>query len=148
MKANGADRQKISPRRVLDAFAMSPDGRWFVAAAPEPDPEHTAEVIAFAVDGSASATLCVNYCSLTWDTSGKFVYMSFPLMKQGSYLLPVVPDSRLPRLPRTGIAVNDDLKNATTAAEIPHVVDSAVSPTMYAYTIQSTRRNLYRIPLQ
>ncbi len=147
-KANGADRQKISPRRVLDAFAMSPDGRWFVAAVPEPDPEHTAEVIAFAVDGSASATLCVNYCSLTWDTSAKFVYMSFSLMKQGSYLLPVAPSTGLPKMPATGIAVNDDLKNATTAAEIPHVVDSALSPTVYAYRLQSTRRNLYRIPLQ
>jgi serine/threonine protein kinase len=148
MKTNGADRQKISTRRVLDAFAMSPDGRWFVAAAPEPDPEHTAEVIAFAVDGSTTVTLCESYCSLTWDASGKFVYVSFPLMREGSFLLPVLRESGLPKLPRTGIAVNDDLKKATTAAEIPQVVDSALSPTVYAYTLQSTRRNLYRIPLQ
>ncbi|MFZ3333978.1 MAG: protein kinase [Candidatus Acidiferrales bacterium] len=148
MKANGADRHKISPRPAIDAFAISPDGRWFVAAAPGPGPEHAAEVTAIAVDGSTSATLCVTYCSLTWDTSGKFVYMAFPLMKQGSYLLPVSRNTGLPKLPRTGIVVNDDLKNATTAPEIPHVVDSAVSPTVYAYTVQSTRRDLYRIPLQ
>ena len=148
MKASGADRHKISPRPALDAFAISPDGRWFVAAAPGPGPEHAAEVTAIAVDGSTSETLCVTYCSLTWDTSGKFVYMSFALMKQGSYLLEVAPDTGLPKLPPTGIAVNDDLKNATTAPEIPHVVDSAVTPTVYAYTVQSTRRNIYRIPLQ
>ena len=54
MKANGADRHKISLRRVLDAAATSPDGRWFVAAAPAPDQEHAAQVVAFAVDGSTS----------------------------------------------------------------------------------------------
>jgi eukaryotic-like serine/threonine-protein kinase len=147
-KANGSDRQKISSRRVLDAFATSPDGHWFAAAAPALDQEHAAQMVAFAVDGSTTVTLCQTYCSLTWDTSGKFVYLSFSLMREGSYLLPVLHDSGLPKLPRTGIAVNDDLKKATTAAEIPQVVDSAVSPTLYAFTRQSTRRNLYRIPLQ
>ncbi|MGA7914796.1 MAG: protein kinase [Candidatus Acidiferrales bacterium] len=148
MKANGADRHKISPRRVLDAAGASPDGRWFVAAAPAPDQDHAAQVVAFAVDGSTSAVLCETYCSLTWDTTGKFVYLSFALMREGTYLLPVLHDTGLPKLPRGGIVVNDDLKNATRAAEIPQIVDSAVSPTMYAFTRQSTRRNLYRIPLQ
>jgi eukaryotic-like serine/threonine-protein kinase len=148
MKVNGTNRRRISPRPVLDAFAMSPDGRWFVAAAPALDQEHEAQVVAFALDGSTSATLCATYCSLTWDTSGKFVYLSFSLMGEGTYLLPVLHDTGLPKLPRSGIAVNDDLKKATTVAEIPQVVDSAVSPTLYAFTRQSTRRNLYRIPLQ
>ena len=71
MKADGTDRRKISPHRVLDAVAVSPDGRWFVAGSPRPDQEHTAQVTAFAVDGSTSATLCVSYCSLTWDTIRK-----------------------------------------------------------------------------
>jgi serine/threonine protein kinase len=148
VKVNGSDRQKISSRRVLDAFAMSPDGRWFAAAAPALDQDHVAQMVAFAVDGSTTVTLCETYCSLTWDTSGKFMYLSFSLMREGTYLLPVLQGSGLPKLPRTGIAVNDDLKKATTAAEIPQVIDSAVSPTLYAFTRQSTRRNLYRIPLQ
>jgi eukaryotic-like serine/threonine-protein kinase len=147
MKANGADRRKLSPQRVLDAFATSQDGRWFVAAAAALGQEHAAQVTAFAVDGSTTVMLCEAYCSLTWDTSGKFVYLSFPLTRQGTYLLPVLRDTGLPKLPPTGIAVNDDLKNAAKAAEIPQVVESAVSPTVYAYTVQSTRRNLYRIPL-
>ena len=69
-------------------------------------------------------------------------------MREGTYLLPVSHDSGLPKLPPSGIAVPEDLKNATKAAEIPEVVESAVSPTLYAFTRQSTRRNLYRIPLQ
>jgi eukaryotic-like serine/threonine-protein kinase len=148
MKPNGADRHKISPRPALDAFAISPDARWFVAAAPGPGPEHAAEVTAIALDGSTTVTLCETYCSLTWDTSGKFVYVSFPLMRQGTNLFPTLPGTGLPKLPRGGIAANDDLKVAKKAADIPQVVESAVSPNLYAFTRQSTRRNLYRIPLQ
>ena len=37
--------------------------------------------------------------------------------------------------------------NAKTITAIPQVVHSAVSPSPYAYTRQTTRRNLYRIQL-
>jgi eukaryotic-like serine/threonine-protein kinase len=147
VKADGTDRRKISPQRVLDAVAVSPDGRWFVAASASPGQEHTAQVMAFAVDGSTSSTLCLSYCFLTWDTSGKSVYMTFTLMREGSYSLPVLHDTGLPKLPPAGIARVEDLKNATKNTVIPQVVESATSPSIYAYTRQSTRRNLYRIPL-
>ena len=65
----------------------------------------------------------------------------------GSYLLPVLHDTGLPKLPATGITGVEDLRNATTAPVIPEVVESAMSPSIYAYTRQSTRRNLYRIAL-
>jgi eukaryotic-like serine/threonine-protein kinase len=147
MKTDGTDRRKISAQRVLDAQAISPDGRWFVAGAPSPDPEHTARLAAFAVDGNTSVTLCASYCSLIWDTSGKFAYVSFSLMHDGTYSLPVAQDTGLPKLPATGITRVEDLRNATKAAVISQVVESAISPSIYAYTLQSTRRNLYRIPL-
>ena len=147
MKADGTDRRKISPQRVFDAVAVSPDGRWFVAGSPRPDQEHTAQVTAFAVDGSTSATLCGSYCWLTWDTFGKFVYFSFSLAYEESYALPVLHDTGLPKLPPSGIARIEDLTNQTTASAIPRFLESAISPSIYAYTRQSTRRNLYRIPL-
>jgi eukaryotic-like serine/threonine-protein kinase len=147
MKADGTGRQKISSQRVFDAFAVSPDGRWLAAASPGPDQEHTAQVTAFAMDGSTSAPLCLMYCETTWDTSGKFVYIAVSLLYEGSYPLPVLPGTGLPKLPPSGIARMEDLGNATTAARIPQVVESAVSPFIYAYVRQNTRRNLYRIPL-
>jgi hypothetical protein len=42
----------------------------------------------------------------------------------------------------------EDITNAKPAAVIPHIVSSAASPSVYAYVQQTTRRNLYRIPLQ
>jgi eukaryotic-like serine/threonine-protein kinase len=147
MKVDGTDRREASPQRVLDVLSVSPDGRWFVAASPRTDQEYTAQVTAFAVDGSTSATLCLAYCSLVWDTSGKFVYVSFSLMREKSNTLPVLPDTGLPKLPPAGVTREEDLRNAATAAVIPQVVESAISPSIYAYTRQSTRRNLYRVPL-
>jgi hypothetical protein len=41
----------------------------------------------------------------------------------------------------------DDIPDAKTHAAIPWIVASAVSPSVYAYVRQETRRNLYRIQL-
>jgi eukaryotic-like serine/threonine-protein kinase len=147
MRTDGTARRKISSQRIFEALALSPDGRWIVAGSTRPDRDQTPQTVAFAVDGSASVPLCMSYCWLTWDVSGKFAYVSYTLLHQGSYPLPVLHDTGLPKLPPSGIARVEDLKSATTAAEIPQVVHSAVSPSVYAYSRENTRRNLYRIPL-
>jgi hypothetical protein len=68
-------------------------------------------------------------------------------MHEVSYALPVLDHTGLPKLPPAGIAREEDLKAAATAAVIPQAVDSAIGPSIYAYSRQNTRRNLYRIPL-
>jgi hypothetical protein len=61
--------------------------------------------------------------------------------------LPVVHDVGLPKLPPAGIVRSQDFTNAKTNVAIPWFVKSAVSPSVYAYTRENTRRNLYRIQL-
>lgn len=147
IKTDGTDRRKISSQRVFDVFGVSPSGRWLFAASPGPDQEHTAQITAFALDGSTSFPACVGYCSLIWDTTGKFVYVSFPSLFEGTYPLPALPDTELPKLPPAGISRIEDLASAKASAPIPVTVESAFSPSVYAYARQNTRRNLYRIPL-
>src|ERR1700687_1396823 len=67
MKSDGSDRRKIVSERVLDILTVSPDGRWIVAATPNPDQEHWVATKAFALDGSAAVTLCPDYCFFRWD---------------------------------------------------------------------------------
>jgi hypothetical protein len=74
-----------------------------------------------------------------------YVYSS--TLRDATFPLPVVPASGLPSLPPAGIARVEDFTSAKSAAVIPHFVDSAISPSVYAYSIRNTRRNLYRIPL-
>jgi DNA-binding winged helix-turn-helix (wHTH) protein/Tol biopolymer transport system component len=149
MKTDGSARRKISPERILDIYSISPDGRWVIAETPgSGDEEHITQgtTKAFAVDGTATVTLCTGFCVVSWDTSGGFVYFRFPEVKEGSYALPAMRGSGLPRLPPaiTGI---EDITNLKAITAIPWEVESAVNPSVYAYTRLSTRRNLYRISL-
>jgi serine/threonine protein kinase/Tol biopolymer transport system component len=147
MKADGAERRKITSEHVMDFIAASPDGRWLVAASPGSDPEHHVVTKAFAVDGSRAVTLCAGYCLVNWDMAGKFAFFYRDPPFQGSYPVPVLPDTGLPRLPPEGIERMEEMKAAKAAPAIPRSVESAVSPSVYAYTRQNTRRNLYRISL-
>jgi hypothetical protein len=147
MKTDGTGRSKISSERILDIAAVSPDGRWVVAGAPNSDEEHTAVMKAFPVYGGAPVPLCVDYCTLYWDTAGRYAFLSFVEHGGSSYAMPVMHDVGLPKLPPAGFARGQDFINAKPNIAIPWLVQSAISPSVYAYTRETTRRNLYRIQL-
>jgi Tol biopolymer transport system component len=147
MKVDGSGRQKISSQRIFDAHAVSPDGRWVIASAPVAGKEQTADSTAFAVDGHATVPLCPGYCFATWNAAGTVLFLSFPSLFKGTYPMAVKHDSGLPTLPPSGFGRLADLANAKTGAVIPRQVDSIVSSSVYAYTQENARRNLYRIPL-
>lgn len=146
MKTDGTDRRKITSERILDCLNVSPDGRWVFAAAPGPDEEHNTVTRAFALDGSTSADLCIGYCDLALDRSGKTVFLMFHGLHSGSYLVPLMHDSGLPKIPTGGIKRIEDIPS-TRKAVIPEYVQSAFDPVTYAYVRENPRRNLYRIPL-
>ena len=92
-------------------------------------------------------TLCLIYCDLHWDMSGRFAFLSFATLHRGTYALPVMRDSGLPKIPLNENPRIEDFPNPKAITTTPWYVESAVSPSVYAYTRQNTRRNLYRIPL-
>lgn len=147
MKTDGTGRRKVTPERILDFTAVSPDGRWLVASSPGSDEDHPVLFRSFAADGSAVVPLCVRYCVFSWDTTGRSVYLSFPNQNRGSYSIPVIHELGLPKMPSAGFAGIEDVPNAKTNAVIPWLVESAVSQSVYAYSRISTRRNLYRVRL-
>ena len=74
-----------------------------------------------------------------------YVYIS--QLHESSYALSVQHDSGLPKISPGDVARIGHEANAKTITAIPQFVHSAVSPSVYAYTRQTTRRNLYRIKL-
>ena len=151
MNSDGSARKRISPERVLDILDVSPDGRLVAAAVPgSGDEEHINLGItkAFAVDGTSAVSVCVGYCLLSWDTGGGFVYLSYPIRAEMSYPLPAMSDSGLPKLPSVVATRIEDFRNPKEITAIPWQVESAVNPSVYAYTRQNSRRNLYRIQLR
>jgi len=131
----------------MDVNSVSPDGRWVIAGSLDTDPEHTAAVRAFAVDGSSMVTLCSVECRLNWDMSGKFAFLTFWHQPGGSYQLPMTHASGLPQALPFETSSIQKMRDAKSIPVIPQYVETAVNPTVYAYTRQNTRRNLYRIPL-
>jgi eukaryotic-like serine/threonine-protein kinase len=147
MKADGSDRRKVSPQRILDTIATSPDGRWVLVQMPTPGEENTTMTNAMAVEDGATVPVCVGYCMPHWDATGKYFYFYFPQFNLKSYVLPVTLSTGLPKIPPAGFARLEDFTNQKTNAAIPGYVESAVGPAVYAYTRDNTRRNLYRIQL-
>ncbi|MGO9337376.1 MAG: protein kinase domain-containing protein [Terracidiphilus sp.] len=147
MKADGTDRRKAIPGPILDSDAVSPDGRWVLASTPNPDEEHTAAIKAFALDGSGALPLCLGYCAVHFDAAGRYAFISYPTPLTSSYSVPLMEPTGLPKVPPTGIVRVEDFTNPKTNTPIPWYVESAISPSIYAYTRSNTRRNLYRIPL-
>ncbi len=148
MKTDGSDRRKVSSQRVLDIGPVSPDGRWIIAATSQPDEEYTVATKAFAVDGSETVSICVRYCLVRWDTTGKFVFLYLPRPTKGTYLLAANGESGLPKVPPGGVTKQEDVEKQKLAPAISYFVDSAVGSSLYTYTRQTIHRNLYRIPLQ
>jgi len=149
VKSDGTDRRKISPESVFDLVAISPDGQWAVAAAQAADPEHTVSTKAYPLAGGDPVPLCGDYCVPVWDVRGEFFLVNYVFNdKENTYVLPLRHGTELPKLPAAGIARMEDITNAKPTAVIPHIVSSAASPSVYAFVQQTTRRNLYRIPLQ
>lgn len=147
MKIDGSGRRKITSDRILEIDAVSPDGRWVVAASPSSAEEEPTVTQAYALDGSAAMPLCVDYCFFQWDSTGRYAFITFPALHQGSYSIPVMHDAGLPKTPPTGFTRIEDIPNAKTNAAIPWFVESAVNPLIYAYSRENARRNLYRIQL-
>ena len=145
MKADGTGRRKINSQRILDLYGVSPDGRWVAAAVPNSDEELTASLTAFAVDGSASVPLCLGYCNVSWDSSGKYIYLFYPdVLGPDTCIIPVKDDVELPMK----LTHADDMKNMKGISKVPGFVKSGDGLSTYAYVRQTTRSNLYRIPLQ
>lgn len=145
---DGTGRKKITPDPILDLYSVSPDGRWAVVAVKDNDPEHTAVVAAYPIDGGPAVRVCDFYCGGNWDVTGKFFYLTFS-SPEGffTYMLPVNPARGIPDLPASGFRAAEDVKADKRMIVVQQAVDSAWGPNYYSYTRQNTRRNIYRIPL-
>jgi eukaryotic-like serine/threonine-protein kinase len=149
MHSDGSERRKVSSDHILAFYNVSPLGRWALVQAPNPSRESPFSVIALPVEGGPPVPLCVNICYPKWDVQGDFMYISF--LEQSdphSYALPIRRDSGLPDLPTTVLAGTEDVKKLKSAVVMPQIVDSAFSRSLYVYTVHSSHRNLFRIPLQ
>ena len=72
--------------RILDSFAVSPDGRWVVVSIPGTGDDRPVLTVAYATDGSAKVGLCTEWCNFRWDNAGKTGFLTFPPLFYGTML--------------------------------------------------------------
>jgi serine/threonine protein kinase/Tol biopolymer transport system component len=146
MKADGTGRHKISESPIFDPFGLSHDGRWILAQTRGRDAKNPFSVSAIPVEGGANVVVCVGLCLVAWDNTGKSLYLGLNVGNYGVFSLPL-QRSGLPNLPPGGFSTIEELKQMKAASVPFGVVESPGTPSLYAYTKSTIRRNLYRIPL-
>ncbi|HXY08614.1 MAG TPA: protein kinase, partial [Terriglobales bacterium] len=147
MKTDGSARSKIISDSIDDLFSVSPDGAWLVAQSKGPDAKNPYSVVAYSLDASQRVRLCNVFCSADWSPSGLLFYLRLTGGDSATYVFPLRPGHDLPALPPEGLFGPEGFKTYTGTSTIPRFIDSAINPMEYAYTVNSVRRNIYRIPV-
>jgi DNA-binding winged helix-turn-helix (wHTH) protein/Tol biopolymer transport system component len=152
IEADGSHRSKIVPYPIGEIQSVSPGRRWVTAEVPRAPDTSLPAIMAIPLADGAPQRICAPYCSTSWSTDGRFLFVSVEDSSRTSpgrsLAIPVGPGETLPDLPAGGIA---------PLAE-PNVVQGAESvgrgalvpgkdPAHYAWINITVHRNLYRISL-
>jgi serine/threonine protein kinase/Tol biopolymer transport system component len=146
-KKDGTGEKKIVDEPILDLETLSPDGKWVIAARSDKNEEHPFQLMAYPTGSGNPVLLCPTLCMTDWDASG--AHMFFWMGRDtNTYVLTTENGRGLPKLPASGVLTPQQFKVLSNVKVLPEQVESAVTPDIYVYTRTSTRRNLYRIPIQ
>ena len=152
VNADGTGLQKIVPDRAIFLYAISPDGKWVAAWV-------GGDVNIYPSAGGAATRVCTSCASggaenrgvtpplINWSRDGKTLYL-FSSGISHTYLVPLQDGQILPSLPAAGLQLGSVEKSLPDARTIAH--DRAFmssDPSVYAYPIVSSHRNIYRIPV-
>jgi serine/threonine protein kinase/Tol biopolymer transport system component len=152
IKPDGTGLHKIIPDRVVFLYAISPDGKWVAAWA-------GTDVNVYPASGGQAIRVCTNCGSggaedrgvtpplVSWSRDGKWLFL-FPARTLHTYVIPLRPGDALPPVPASGFQFRDTEPPDPAARQIPQArAFMSSDPSVYAYPLVSTHRNLYRIPV-
>ena len=152
IKADGTGLRRIVPNRAVFLYDISPDGKWLAAWV-------GADVNVYSTAGGPPTPVCVGCGSaggqdrgvtpplISWSRDGKAVFL-FSERTHHSYSIPLQPGHILPPVPAAGLELSNVEKSFPGARMMAH--DRAFmssNPSVYAYPIVTTHRNIYRIPV-
>jgi len=132
-----------------DLIGVSPDGRSLMAWADGQG------ATVYPLEGGAPVRVWGRDARLRWSSDGRSLFMSLSstagtLYSAGrTYVIPLEPDRLLPTIPPEGFQAEAEIA-ALPGVQIIEAADVAPGPTasVYAFSRETTQRNLYRIPLQ
>jgi hypothetical protein len=142
------ERDSTKPSRTRATSWVSLDGRSLVAW-----PDGGGATV-YPLDGGAPVRVWGRDARLRWSSDGRFLFMSISsaagtLYSGGrTYVIPSQPGRLLPEIPASGFQTEADVR-ALPGVTIIEAADVAPGPTssVYAFSRETTQRNLYRIPV-
>ena len=149
---NGEGRERIAQITGTVFGTVSPDGEWLSSLRSE-----SREMILFATGGGASRPLFPSSLTsrLRWSLDGRRAYLSMQYGQSSgfavgrTYVLPVALGSVLPRIPPNGFQTEAEIAVGPGVQVLPYGdLAPGPSPSIYAFSRETTTRNLYRIPLE
>jgi eukaryotic-like serine/threonine-protein kinase len=151
MKEDGTERQKAASMPIIEAWDISPDGRWIEGAMPSGNEDHPLETGLLPTGGGSFRQVC-DACFFGWSPDGKYFAISSlgstMAATQETFVVPLKNGEDFPPLPAGGLKSEKDLSQdpGVFVIEKSNVEDLWDRGT-YAYTDLIVRRNLYRIPI-
>jgi serine/threonine protein kinase/Tol biopolymer transport system component len=155
MKADGSDLRKLVPIPIGQLGSVSPSGDFVTLMVKEGSRDEISVLLYKVADGT-SRSVC-GACFPYWSRDGKRLYISFALVSRSeskkhgqTYVLPWNSAEPWKALGPAGTKTEDEV--ARIAAVVPAASKAesfapGPSPSVYAYSVRTIQRNLYRIPV-
>jgi class 3 adenylate cyclase/Tol biopolymer transport system component len=147
VKKDGTGRARVTDTPIIDKARVSSDGTWAVAVVGRSDEHAPSGQVAFPLDGGAARTICDAYCSLSWDASGGFLYVSI-IFGTGPPRTLALPLAGRTLAEMFSTAVDTAALAAPDVRALEHpLVAPGPDPTTYVFLKADNQQNLFRIPL-
>jgi eukaryotic-like serine/threonine-protein kinase len=152
IKADGTGLRRVIPDRAVFLYDIAPDGKWVAAWV-------GSDINAYPSEGGPATRVCSGCASggaedrgvtppmIRWSRDGRLLYL-FSERNLNTYSIPLRPGDILPPLPAGGL----DFSNVEKSLPEAHMFSQqrafmSSDPSVFAYPLVSTHRNIYRIPV-
>ena len=142
---DGTGLKKVIEEPVDRIYSSSPDHHWLVV--------ERGQTFVYPLEGGPPVQVGGDI-PLKWSRDGKHLYISLATSGMGvqsagkTYVVPLPPGRMLPDIPPS------DFSSAADLAKFPgvRIIDAAdvapgATPDVYAFSLEKTQRNLFRIPI-
>jgi eukaryotic-like serine/threonine-protein kinase len=149
MKDDGTQEEKVTSEPIVYAWGISSDERFVIVRHSLKREDNWWDLEAVPLAGGTWVPLCSGWCDADWSRDGKVMYFYWRSFTGNSrtYVVPIVPGTDFPKLPKSGFQSEKELRAVAT-----QVLEGSVSPgpdsSRYAYSKETNHWNLYRIPLR
>jgi hypothetical protein len=147
IRQDGTGLRRVVERRINEVRGVSPDGQWLVAS--------SGGLFAYPTGGGDALRIFGSDSLLKWSPDARFLFFSQNSSGTGAgatghtYVFPLPRGRVFPEIPPGGFPSEEEIAKFPGVRVIQAAdVAPGPRPDVYAFSKETTQRNLYRIPLR